>query len=113
MYLTRELKSHFMEVSIYWIWIWIWILSALTANVARIVTNQRRRVKDKQRPTYGKLELTMASRLARLWFFDTSKRHKQGPRQTRRHFRANDSQHHQHPPAITTDMAPPEEGSAG
>ena len=25
MYLTRELKSHFMEVSIYWIWIWIWI----------------------------------------------------------------------------------------
>ena len=22
MYLTRELKNHFMEVSIYWIWIW-------------------------------------------------------------------------------------------
>ena len=25
MYLTRELKSHVMEVSIHWIWIWIWM----------------------------------------------------------------------------------------
>ena len=48
-------------------------LSSLTANVARIVTNQRRRVKDEQRPTYGKLELTMASRLTRLWFLTPAK----------------------------------------
>ena len=32
MYLTRELKSHVMEVSIHWIWIWIWIWKVLISE---------------------------------------------------------------------------------
>ena len=38
MYLTRELKSHVMEVSIHWIWIWIWIYHKI--GVSRYVIQQ-------------------------------------------------------------------------